>query len=190
MPAKMLARGRCGGRVERRGRQWWHIGDPQTWPARFRGARAAPRQPGNLSTCLSLERATRAELGHRASRPRGWLRTRAVNLSDMTASARPTMRADPHLKMPSTRTGWDPGQALSSQVKGTFHLHRELLLTQDESPGLVKARVHCRAGCAGGGRLGQPQLWLRSSRSVCSYTRSWASWSRDFLDDFLSLAEL
>ena len=31
---------------------------------------------------------------------------------------------------------------------------------------------------------------LRSSRSVCSYTRSWASWSRDFLDDFLSLAEL
>jgi hypothetical protein len=40
------------------------------------------------------------------------------------------------------------------------------------------------------GRLGPPQLWRRSSRSVCSYTRSWASWSRDFLDDFLSLAEL
>ena len=35
-----------------------------------------------------------------------------------------------------------------------------------------------------------PQLWIRSSRSVCSYTRSWASWSRDFLDDFLSSAEL
>jgi len=46
------------------------------------------------------------------------------------------------------------------------------------------------AGCAGDRRLGPPQLWMRSSRSVCSYTRSWASWSRDFLDDFLSLAEL
>ena len=45
-------------------------------------------------------------------------------------------------------------------------------------------------GCAGDSRLGPPQLWIRSSRSVCSYTRSWASWSRDFLDDFLSSAEL
>jgi hypothetical protein len=27
MLEKMLARSRCGGRVERRGRQWWHVGD-------------------------------------------------------------------------------------------------------------------------------------------------------------------
>ena len=57
-------------------------------------------------------------------------------------------------------------------------------------PGASEGASVAAPGCAGDGRLGPPQLWMRSSRSVCSYTRSWASWSRDFLDDFLSSAEL
>ena len=71
-------------------------------------------------------------------------------------------------------SGWSPPRRRLFQAK----------------PGASEGASVAAPGCAGDGRLGPPQLWMRSSRSVCSYTRSWASWSRDFLDDFLSSAEL
>ena len=87
-----------------------------------------------------------------------------------------------------------PGRPVIAQVRMAGIITEFAARAPDPDNGRLNRRymtsLAAAPGCAGDGRLGPPQLWIRSSRSVCSYTRSWVSWSRDFLDDFLSSAEL
>ena len=87
-----------------------------------------------------------------------------------------------------------PGRPVIAQVRMAGIITEFAAPAPDPDNGRLNRRymtsLAAAPGCAGDSRLGPPQLWIRSSRSVCSYTRSWVSWSRDFLDDFLSSAEL
>ena len=103
---------------------------PGSWTARGARHRASPadRPRARPVTRIASHSKTAPACETRPGRPPTPRRRRRVHYSSPE-------------KVPSTRTGWGPRQALSSQVKGTFSFIPVAAAYSRRSPGLVKARA-------------------------------------------------